>query len=241
MPLQKTQVAVTIPVYKAQLTESEEVSLRQTVRVLKDYDLIIFAPEGLSLDAYLALYEGFQVERFPARYFQGVKGYNRLMLSSRFYGTFKSYAYILICQLDAYVFRDELLEWAAKDYDYIGAPFLVPMPITIDRPIIFDLSKRLVGKVGNGGLSLRKVSTHLRITRWFRPLIFFFRKNEDLFWSYFVPFFYPYKRPSCEEALRFAVDLAPRKAFEMLGERLPFGCHAWERHDPEFWKPYIPA
>ena len=31
---------------------------------------------------------------------------------------------MLIYQLDAYVFKDELLNWANKGYDYIGAPWL---------------------------------------------------------------------------------------------------------------------
>jgi lipopolysaccharide/colanic/teichoic acid biosynthesis glycosyltransferase len=27
----------------------------------------------------------------------------------------------------------------------------------------------------------------------------------------------------------------------MNGRRMPFGCHAWERYDPEFWRPHVLA
>lgn len=240
MPYQPHQVAVVIPIYKKEPSEYDLISIRQTINVLARYDLVIIAPEGLSLAAYETLYPDFQVLRFAPRYFEGVSGYNRLMLSSRFYRAFRGYAYMLICQTDAYVFRDELLMWCNKEYDYIGAPFLEAMPVTLDRPVIFDLSKRLLGKVGNGGFSLRKVRTHLQVTRWFRWLTAWFPKNEDLFWCYLLPYLYPYHRPGAEEAVYFAFDLAPRKAFAMTGGQLPFGCHAWQRFDTEFWVDYIP-
>jgi hypothetical protein len=35
------------------------------------------------------------------------------------------------------------------------------------------------------------------------------------------------------------VELEPKKAFEMLEGKLPFGCHAWEKREPDFWKPII--
>lgn len=51
-------------------------------------------------------------------------GYNRLMLSEDLYSAFSNYEYILICQSDAYIFRDELKEWCEAGYDYVGAPWL---------------------------------------------------------------------------------------------------------------------
>ena len=42
------------------------------------------------------------------------------MVSPLFYLNFKKYRYLLIYQLDALVFRDELLEWCSKEIDYIG-------------------------------------------------------------------------------------------------------------------------
>jgi hypothetical protein len=46
------------------------------------------------------------------------------MLSIDFYKRFRDYKFILIYQLDAYVFRDELEYWCEQDYDFIGAPLI---------------------------------------------------------------------------------------------------------------------
>src|SRR6185312_14561683 len=60
------------------------------------------------------------------------------------------YKYILFYELDAWVFRDELNYWCTKGYDYIGAPWL-------------DSSTKQIVGVGNGGFSLRKVNSSIRI------------------------------------------------------------------------------
>jgi len=44
------------------------------------------------------------------------------MMSPAFYDAFKAFDYILIYQLDAFVFRDELEYFCSLGYDYIGAP-----------------------------------------------------------------------------------------------------------------------
>jgi hypothetical protein len=48
-----------------------------------------------------------------------------------------------------------------------------------------------------------------------------------------------FRLPSIETALRFAFDENPRHAFELAGERLPFGAHAWFKQDREFWEPHL--
>jgi hypothetical protein len=89
---------------------------------------------------------------FPEKFFRNINGYNSLLLSRNFYSSFSEYEYMLIYQLDAFVFSDLLIEWCNKKYDYIGAPWL------IDRGLSkgLDFHER---PVGNGGFSLRKIST----------------------------------------------------------------------------------
>jgi hypothetical protein len=54
---------------------------------------------------------------------------------------------------------------------------------------------------------------------------------------YFLnPFF---RRPKAKEALHFAFEMEPRKAYKMTNHKLPFGVHAWEKYDAEFWKEWI--
>jgi hypothetical protein len=48
-----------------------------------------------------------------------------------------------------------------------------------------------------------------------------------------------FRIPPVREALRFAFDEAPRTAFELNDCQLPFGAHAWFKHDRAFWAPYL--
>jgi hypothetical protein len=66
--------------------------------------------------------------------------------------------------------------------------------------------------------------------------------NEDFFWGLLVPraisFF---TVPTPEEASAFAFEREPRFLYELNGSQLPFGCHGWEKYDPEFWRSKISA
>jgi hypothetical protein len=41
-------------------------------------------------------------------------------------------------------------------------------------------------------------------------------------------------------AASFSFETNPSYLFRVNNENLPFGCHAWEKHEPEFWKTFIP-
>lgn len=118
---------------------------------LGSFDRYIIAPENLTLD-----FDDFRILRFRNRFFSGTDGYNRLMLSTDFYGGFIDYKYILIYQLDCLVFSSQLEYWCNKEWDYLGAPWFT------------ECSGDPVGgfwAVGNGGLSLRKVESCLAVLR----------------------------------------------------------------------------
>jgi hypothetical protein len=58
-----------------------------------------------------------------------------------------------------------------------------------------------------------------------------------LFWSLFVaPRCEFFTIPTASEAVSFAFEAHPEYLFELNHQELPFGCHAWERYNPEFWK-----
>jgi hypothetical protein len=42
-------------------------------------------------------------------------------------------------------------------------------------------------------------------------------------------------------ATRFAFETRPAQLYRSNGYKLPFGCHAWEKYDLEFWKEFIPT
>lgn len=45
--------------------------------------------------------------------------------------------------------------------------------------------------------------------------------------------------PSPIEASAFAFERSPRYLYELNNNTLPFGCHAWEKYDMDFWLKFI--
>lgn len=249
-----TLVSVVIPIYKTDLTEGEIKSLNQCVKILGEFPLIFAKPK--SLDSSPINHGGLiKSENFKDSYFKDVFGYNTLMLSSEFYERFTKYNYILIYQLDAFVFRDELKAWCHKGYDYIGAPWLASERTLVNRFVSLFHSKRkkeraqIFYKVGNGGFSLRKVSTCLEVIYALKKEIDENLKRdkkdfwvmEDVFWSIKVPDFFPnFKIPGYKEAIAFALDRKPMIGYKLNNYELPFGCHGFEKSKvKEFWKSKI--
>lgn len=68
-----------------------------------------------------------------------------------------------------------------------------------------------------------------------------FSGHEDLFWGLIAPKNFPwFKVAPVDEARKFSFECNPRKLFELNGNQLPFGCHGWQKYEPEFWAIHIP-
>ena len=220
------QCAIIIPIYR-KLTELESVSMKQALNVLGDWDIFGVIPEkSMFLDTLDRKIE------FPKEYFESVDSYNRLMLSEAFYERFANYEYILVYQLDAFVFTDQLSYFCQLGYDYIGAPWLHGVYNYVDE-------KHCIWHVGNGGLSLRRVQSFINVIRVHKEEINCYTKNEDLFFSSIVS--KEFKIAPIEIALEFSFEREVEKCYEKNGHRLPFGCHAWWRYQYDFWKKHIEA
>jgi hypothetical protein len=233
------KVAIVIPAYKDEPSESELLSLGQTCASFpKDRDLYFLYPEGMSLERYRPFLHSLVLMPLAPKHFSGIKAYNRMLVAPWFYQLFSRYAYLLICQLDVFVFRDELDLWTRKKCDYVGSPWIVEPPMTKQK-VWVNLGKYMLGKVGNGGFSLRYVPFFLKHA-WFAQLIQGLTgKNEDFVWCIVLPKLLGSMRvPSIEDALRFCIELEPEKSVERIG-MLPFAVHAWEKYAPQFWLPFI--
>lgn len=251
----KDIVAVTIPIYKDLPGPNERISLGQCMRVLSHYPIIFFAPKSLNT----AFYENYgrdhnvKIERFDDDYFTGIDGYNRLMLSPDFYKRFFNFKFILVYQLDAYVFKDDLRYWCGQNYDFIGAPHAPRNNLPGEMHYLKNYSRLLaftakyiklkhqISNVGNGGFSLRKVKACYWLLSVLKSKIEpAGRSNEDGFFEYWGNLFYPFfKLPTDETALRFSIETSPKESLKKLNNNLPFGCHAFEKYSFETWKPYI--
>lgn len=261
-------VCVVIPVYNLSPNFYETISLKRCSAILSKYPFIFVAPSELDVSTYLKICDAnsFEIERFDDSFFtNGLVGYNKLLLSQDFYNRFINYEFILIHQLDCFIFSDSLLSWCQKDYDYVGAPWLdagwhkeVFLGLLNQILVRQSFARRQLTKlywrirqsqslaVGNGGLSLRRVTKFLNATIHFRQQILDWGLNEDLFWSIYLPLnSYEMFIPSWREALGFSFDYKPDFSFRCSENRLPFGCHAWYREDTVyagnlgFWGPIV--
>lgn len=257
-----SMAAVVIPVYSTKLNPFEELSIKQIKKILHKYPIIFAKPESLCEERLKEIAPQASSRSFPDHYFCNIKGYNNLMLSDLFYKSFSDFQYILIHQLDAFVFTDQLTSWILKDYDYIGAPWIkravYDKPVVKQFMILESLLKSILNqpdrqilfnKVGNGGLSLRKVSSHYNAAIECKDIIDDFNKkkryhlyNEDVFWSVIVNKYVKNKfnYPDYLEALSFSFDKHPSYCFKLNNNNLPFGCHGWSKKKMlPFWKNII--
>lgn len=222
----RKKVAVVIPYYHNDLDITERVSYEQCIKVLRDFPIVFVIPQGLKivLDQFP---EKWEIVEMPPEWLVSVEAYNQMMLSREFYKSFQQYEYILIHQLDAYVFSNRLLEFCEYEYDYIGAPW-------IEGKFELELADKGILYVGNGGFSLRKVDSCLRQLNKVIPERV--KYNEDLFWASRGGKF---KVAPKEVAWQFSFERPVKVLYGLNGEQLPFGCHAWMKYDLDFFRPYI--
>jgi len=245
------KAAVVIPIYKNKFSKTEEISFKQCLKLLGDFPIILACPTGFNTRAFQGL--NLQFEEFDALYFKDISGYNALMLETHFYERFIRYTYILIYQLDAFVFKNELAKWCDKNYDYIGAPWLATHNLTskLLKPFQSEKKKKrapIFYKVGNGGLSLRKTQVFHKISQELETLINeqLSKKEEiysieDVFWSLKVPEYFPeFSIPDYKTAAAFALDRKPKIGLRINKGEMPFGCHGFNKPKViDFWMPII--
>lgn len=249
-------VAVIIPVYKTTLSKTELMAVNQCLRILHNYPIIFIGPNNLDVTTYRNICGDkvvFNFKGFDQQYFDNIAGYNKLMLSPFFYKAFIQYRYILIHQTDAYVFKDELSYWCSMGYDFIGAPQTPHQNASGEMQFLKGYAKfialvnrlfktnRQISNVGNGGFSLRKTRKTLIILRLLKSKIDNWgTNNEDGFFKYWGNLLYPFfKLPPDNVALRFAIERSPAESLKQLAPGLPFGCHAFDKYEPETWAPYL--
>jgi len=254
--------AIVVPLYKAELTPTEQFSLERTLSLLYDHDIFLVGP--LRLETYfLRLSERYgsklKIKLFADIFFENIAGYNKLLMSERFYAPFETYPYMLLVQTDALVLKDELSTWCELGYSYIGAPMFKGFTAPREPLELFC--------VGNGGFSLRKIADFLRVLRrphffrnklmedwqgtwisnWYRYMKDYWSFsylntqlniwiNEDIFWGLFVPARCDFFRvPGLDIACKFAFETAVEQLYARNNRQIPFGCHAWERYDRDRW------
>ena len=260
MQVDKKDIVIVIPTHKATINAYEKTSLTQLLKVLPDYPIFFAIPESLSFSpADLIpgdkILEKAGIVRFKDESFSSAKGYNKLIVTKEFFEPFKDYKYMFLYQMDAYVFYDALQEWASKGYDYIGAPWVKEDEMNLMKTmykgkysVVFSfmrfINRVFFGKkdyaIGNGGMSLRNIPKSIVVLDRLSFLAKKWNNHEDIFWSMVTPMLYPFFRvPNMKDAFNFSFERDPEIFLELNNNQLPFGCHAWEKYSPEFWKRHI--
>ncbi len=151
--MNKKEICIVIPIYKETLNSFETQSVEQCVKILSDYSIHFACPHGLSLDFYKEKFPKISnYDFFKDDYFKNLEGYNKLMLSSDFYKRYNKFSYMLLYQTDCFVFKDNLLDWCNKGYDYIGGLWFDDFDGNPDKGAN-------IWQAGNGGFSLRKIES----------------------------------------------------------------------------------
>lgn len=261
--MSKKKVVIIIPTHRPNITEGDKVSLAHHKKFLSKYDTFFVIPKNISSKAFISA--GYKVKKVDKNFFGTLRRANEALLNKKFYENFKNYDFMLIYQLDALVFSNELKKWVNSGYDFIAAPWFMPIVGYLTH------KKGYPSSGANGGFSLRNIKKFLKIldlldknakrsskdakTRklWFLKALLTGKShkiwlnapadnypfNEDGFWSLEAPKYdSSFKVASFKESLKFSFERFPRKCFKINNNKLPFGCHAWERYDKRFWEPY---
>ena len=126
---------IVIPIYKDYLFDYEELSLKQCVKIFKDkYKIVFIQPniDTINVEKILKQYNidleyeyHYDILYFHERFFYSRDSYNTLLLISNIYDLLRSVInnvkYMLLYELDGFVFYDNLEYWINKNYDFIGS------------------------------------------------------------------------------------------------------------------------
>ena len=230
-------VAIVIPVYKKfQLLEKSELKLFEQIKsVFINREIFIILPESLEEDWKQNI--EFQTMSFSDTYFKDKFSYSKLLCRKKFYQSFSDYDFIQIIQTDCWIFEDKIDYFTNLGFDYIGAPWMVGG---------FDgCPEEIMWKTGNGGFSLRKVSSFISILEQIeytpKGKMVVFKSNqrspkaiiknfgirnnlkhyikeapgEDIFWSIYIPEIF-----SADQFKIADPETAARYSFEVLPEFL---------------------
>lgn len=225
------------------MSHFERRSLERCRDILAAYPRFLICPESLDIADYRLCDKSIEPTRLPDYFFKSLLNYGHMCCQPEFYAPFLDYEFILIHQLDCYVFEDRLLYWCGRDFDYIGAPWPKYEHMTASKKSIARLPflKLILRKAGQGGFSLRKTETLYRAAHRLAKFAFLTRQfPEDVLWTTIGSRIYrPFRVATMDEALPFSFASSFEICFKLNAGRLPFGCHGWYTYGKEFWKDKI--
>lgn len=250
-------------------TEDEKISLRHLEKFLFSYDRYFLIPEGLEIhcdgfgkkrfgSTYFGTMEAHRKLIFSQEFYEAFKEYEFVLL-------YHLDALVFSSQLEEWCKRGfdyVAAPWIKHpDAPYHGNPeyegkvgnggFSLRkveslLAVLNSRKLWRNPFRRTIHEL-RFGTARERYSSLLKFFRYWdskhngvRQELANYYQNEDHFWpnraSYYLPQF---KISPMDIALKFSFECVPRYCYELNERKLPFGCHAWNRYDPEFWRPFI--
>lgn len=219
---------VVIPVYRKEPNVFEKASLKQVVNILgSKYELVLICPKSLDISNYDSTVNyNFSVLRCSDCYFKSQRSYSDLCEVWQLYNAFSEYEFMIIYQLDAWIFEDKLDYFMNLGYDYIGAPHLVNYG-----------GNGIEGRNGNGGFCLRKIKTFIDVCK--NTDFSSFGLMEDRVFTETLK--NKFKLAPINICREFSFQDVPEICFKLNGNKLPMGCHKFMHGNYRggFWRNYI--
>lgn len=256
------KITIIIPLYKELPSTNELSSFKQCYDILGKYNIYVITYKELNLSKYEnAIGKTIKTCYFDKHYFTSINEYSNLMMSNSFYSVFRDYDYMLIYQTDAWVFQDKLEYWCLKNYDYIGAPWFNNKNINginlkgvgnggfslrkISKFLYLTEPKTKLRNFTDILSDLKSIydipSCILHMFGYHNTIAYYSKINagiaEDVYFCEYLSQFNQCKLslPSEQEACYFAFEQYPSWTFNNITHTLPFGCHAWEKNEKNFW------
>lgn len=225
MEITNKDICIVIPIYKNNINEpllyDEVESIYHTIKVMHNYDIYFVCSQNLDI----SFYKKFDAPNVKYKFFEFNTRlqYSQMCLNYKFYLSFKEYKYMLICQTDAYIFRDELIDWCNKGYDYCGALILFDDNY---KAIFGDENINIHGYKNvafNGGFSLRNIKSFYDICLKQKERFSKITMNEDIFICFNLQ--NDLKLITIDDAIKFSAENQTYCIYPKLYNKLPFGCH----------------
>lgn len=147
------------------------------------------------------------------------------MLNPDLYKRFIDYEFMLVYQLDAWVFRDELFYWCDQGFDYIGAPWYEGYEKATH-------TSKIISPSGNGGFSLRKNNSIMNaLYKTFYNMVnkksceLNFYENEDVTIVNFKKNGIEFNIAPASVGIYFASEFNFNESLRRTNGVLPFGNH----------------
>jgi hypothetical protein len=266
--MKKAAVAVPLSNRK-EFTDDEQISLRMLERHLGSYDRFFVLPAGLEVDAknfgrvyfgseYFGSVAAHQRLLFSDHFYQRFEGYEYLLIyhldaavfSNRLdYWCARGYDYIAppwIPHPDAPYAGDPNYEGKVGNGGFSLRKIESFRKVINSRRLWRDPEYLLRNAIRNNWPRVRlgEIVGALKGLSWrhngVRQEMAAYNQNEDHFWAERARYYYPqFRIAPVDVALEFGFECVPRYCYGKNGNRLPFGCHGWNRYERDFWEPFL--